>query len=154
MNKIEVLLEQANVHQDDINNDECFTRMNNCPYCNDDKIHIQLQQMIPYYDHWAEIHKEFKCCRCGRKFWENWCANVDNYFFHDDSEPYLNEFGDYEDTFYDDRYDAFCESLKDAMKSGVLPDFAYYKYTTLELSSDELLLPATKCENIVYKFQC
>jgi hypothetical protein len=132
----DVILLHANKHSGDIQKDKKFDCEDNCPYCNDDVILIKPQYLLPVYDdiQWAKIYKNFKCLICGSEFWEVWTAYEDGYHFPDVDEDYFDEIGDYTDSYYDDRHDAYSADFDKAMKTGdlCLVD-ASYEHTIIEL---------------------
>ncbi|MHC4782899.1 MAG: hypothetical protein ACYTE0_07585 [Planctomycetota bacterium] len=133
----DIVLPYANKHTRDIHRDRKFDCENNCPYCNNEKICIQPQYVLPDYEddiQWADIYIKFKCLICGGEFWELWTTCADNYHWSDDDGNYFDEYGDYTDLYYNDRYNAYCESFEEALKTGGLwlVD-ASYQHTIIKL---------------------
>jgi hypothetical protein len=129
----EVILENASIHHGDIHKDDRFDCENNCPYCNNEVVNIKLQYVLPVYDfiEFAEIYRNFRCELCDKEFWEVWDASADDYSFPDDNDDYLNEFDDYTDAYYDDRYDAYCKAFEQAIKTGDLALVGSYSCTVI-----------------------
>ncbi len=110
-------MSEANRHSGDINFDTKFDCKNNCPYCNDYVIHIQLLSIYPsvnclhYND---EIYKKYICLRCGKEFWEV-------YYFINDGED----------------YDWCIDVFELSRESGNMEDVAEYICTILEKPQEE-----------------
>ena len=129
------ILDVSNKHHGDINKDEFFDCENNCPYCNDEKICIKPQYILPVYEDigQADIYKNYMCLLCGKEFWEAWYACEEDYCYPDDQNYYFDEFGDYTDAYYHEHFDAYCQSFQQAIESGNLEEVASYKYTMIDL---------------------
>ena len=150
--KEDVILENASIHHGDIHKDDWFDCENNCPYCNNEVVYIKLRYVLPVYDSiaFAEIYRNFTCELCDKEFWEIWGASADNYFFSDDNDDYFNEFDDYTDAYYDDRYDAYCKAFEEAIKTGYVAIVGSYRCTVITPPVDEIKFSSKLLENDKY----